>query len=126
MGECPANTPSTAISACLTEIEAGLKDRVSVNAAVRGHHANALTVIAAQAPDAVVWPQSTAEVATIAAAATRHRIPLIAFGAGTSLEGHVNAPFGGITIDFSRMNKVLAVRARDMDCTARPASRCSN
>ncbi len=117
MGECPANTLSTAISACLTEIESGLKDRVSVNAAVRGHHANALTVIAAQAPGAVVWPQSTAEVATIAAAATRHRIPLIAFGAGTSLEGHVNAPFGGISVDFSRMNKVLAVRTSDMDCT---------
>ena len=49
-----------------------------------------------------------------------HRVPVIAFGTGTSLEGHVNAPGGGISLDMSRMNRVLAVNAEDLDCTVEP------
>ena len=49
-----------------------------------------------------------------------HRVPVIAFGAGTSLEGHVNAPGGGISLDTSRMNRILAVNPEDLDCTVEP------
>ncbi len=85
--------------------------------AVRSHHANTLTGVAPQNPDAVVWPKTADHVAALVRLAGQHGFPLIGFGAGTSLEGHVNAPFGGVAIDFSHMNRVIAVRASDMDCT---------
>src|SRR4029079_14443892 len=56
------------------------------------------------------------EVAEVVRICGDHRVPLIAFGVGTSLEGHVNAPGGGVTLDLSRMNRVLAVHAEDLDC----------
>ncbi len=49
-----------------------------------------------------------------------HKMPVVAFGTGTSLEGHVNAPYGGISIDMNGMNKVLAVHAEDLDCVVQP------
>ena len=52
--------------------------------------------------------------------ACTHRVPIIPFGAGTSLEGHINAPHGGLSLDFSRMNRVLAVNERDLDCVVEP------
>lgn len=90
---------------------------LSTGDAIRSHHANTLTGVAAQWPDAVIWPKSADHVAAIVRLAHSHRVPLIGFGAGTSLEGHVNAPHGGLAIDFSHMNAVLAVRPADLDCT---------
>jgi D-lactate dehydrogenase (cytochrome) len=92
-------------------------DRLSVGHAVRQQHANSLTLIAPQPPDAVVWPKSVLEVSSLVRLASAHRIPLISFGAGTSLGGHVNSPFGGVSVDFSLMNNVLEVRPDDLDCT---------
>ncbi len=112
-----ADGPPTRLSTCLNGLEIRLPGRISTSEAVRGQHANALTFLPPQIPDAVVWPQTTAEVAIIVAAAAQNLVPLIAFGAGTSLEGHVNAPNGGIAVDFSLMNRVLEVRPEDMDCT---------
>ncbi|MGL4395031.1 MAG: FAD-binding oxidoreductase [Hyphomicrobium sp.] len=100
-----------------TELENVLPGRVAVAEAVRLQHANSVTGLSVEPPGAVVWPLSTAEVAAIVAWAAPRRVPLIAFGAGTSLEGHVNAPAGGICIDFSRMNRVLEIRPHDLDCT---------
>ncbi len=80
-------------------------------------HANTLTWIAAEPPDAVFWPLTTSEVADAMRIAAAHRVPIIPFGAGTSLEGHVNAPAGGISIDLSRMNRIVSVNPRDLDCT---------
>lgn len=91
--------------------------RVSTSLAIREQHANALTLLEAQLPDAVVWPETTDEVARLVALASELSVPLIAFGGGTSLEGHLNAPFGGVSLDMSRMNAVLAIRPEDMDCT---------
>ena len=91
-------------------------DRVQTGEAIRRQHGHTLTWITNQPPDAVVWAESTDEVQEIIRIAASHRLPVIPFGAGTSLEGHVNAPFGGISVDLSRMNRVLEVNDRDLDC----------
>ncbi|MGE0022676.1 MAG: FAD-binding oxidoreductase [Hyphomicrobium sp.] len=92
-------------------------DRAETGEAVRATHANTLTWIAAEAPDVVVWPLATDEVVAVVDIASRHRVPIIPFGAGTSLEGHVNAPRGGISLDLSRMTRILRVSPEDFDCT---------
>ncbi|MEM0922486.1 MAG: FAD-linked oxidase C-terminal domain-containing protein [Pseudomonadota bacterium] len=71
-------------------------------------------------PDAVVWPETTEEVAVIARTCSEHGCPIIAWGAGTSLEGHIVPVQGGITLCFERMNKVLAVHDADMDTVVQP------
>ena len=91
-------------------------ERLQTGEAIRRQHGHTLTWVPNQPPDAVVWPESTEEVQEIVKVAASHRVPLIPFGAGTSLEGHVNAPFGGISVDMSRMNRVLQVNERDLDC----------
>ncbi|HXF54928.1 MAG TPA: FAD-linked oxidase C-terminal domain-containing protein [Hyphomicrobiaceae bacterium] len=92
-------------------------ERLQTGEAVRRQHASTLTWIPSEPPDAVIWVESTAEVADIVRVAAAHRVPIVPFGAGTSLEGHVNAPLGGLSLDFSRMDRVLAVNDRDLDCT---------
>lgn len=95
-------------------------DRLSTAEAVRRHHAHTMTWLPAELPDAVIEVESTEEVVAIVEVAARHRVPLIPFGVGTSLEGHVNAPAGGISIDFARMNRILAVHEDDLDCVVEP------
>ncbi|MCB1512983.1 MAG: FAD-binding protein, partial [Hyphomicrobiaceae bacterium] len=77
--------------------------------------AHTLTWLPNQPPDAVLWPMSTEEVQDIVKVAAAHRVPIIPFGAGTSLEGHINAPYGGLSLDFSRMDAILSVNDRDLD-----------
>ena len=95
-------------------------DRVQTGEALRRQHAHTLTWLPNEPPDAVVWPLSTQEVCDIVQIASTHRVPIIPFGAGTSLEGHVNAPRGGLSLDFGRMNEILAVNDRDLDCVVQP------
>ncbi|WP_026186496.1 FAD-binding oxidoreductase [Ensifer sp. BR816] len=95
-------------------------DRFQTGEAIRAQHANTTTYIPAQLPDAVIFPESAGEVREIVELASAHRVPLIAFGTGSSLEGHVNAPHGGISVDMTRMNRVLSVNAEDLDCTVEP------
>jgi len=92
-------------------------ERAATGESIREQHANTLTWIANEPPDVVVWPNTTEEVVDIVRLAAEYRVPVIAFGGGTSLEGHVNAPAGGIALDLARMNRILAVRQRDLDCT---------
>ncbi|HZJ22243.1 MAG TPA: FAD-binding protein, partial [Anaerolineales bacterium] len=68
-------------------------------------------------PEAVCFPISTEEVATIIQLCQQYQTPVIPFGAGTSLEGHIFAPHGGVSVDLSRMTKILRVSADDLDCT---------
>ncbi|MDQ4060145.1 MAG: FAD-binding protein [Pseudomonadota bacterium] len=91
-------------------------ERFTTGAAMRAQHANTLTWLCNQPPDAVVFPESTEEVQEVVRLCAIHRVPVIAFGTGTSLEGHVNAPYGGISVDLSRMNRILAVHPEDLDC----------
>ena len=105
------------IDAAVEALASRFGDRFQTGHAIRGQHAHTMTYIPAQSPDGVVFPDSTQEVQEIVRICAAHRAPLIPFGAGTSLEGHVNAPGGGISIDLSQMNRVLAVHAEDLDCT---------
>ncbi|MEO4001808.1 FAD-linked oxidase C-terminal domain-containing protein [Mesorhizobium sp. CAU 1732] len=104
----------------IAELAASFGDRLSTAEAVRRQHSSQLTWMVSQLPDAVVFPDSTEEVAQIARICGAHRVPMIAFGAGSSFEGHVNAPEGGISIDLSRMNAIVEVNAEDMDCRVQP------
>lgn len=97
-----------------------LGERVATGEAIRRQHASTLTWIEAELPDAVVWPLSEAEVADIVRICAEHRVPIVPFGAGTSLEGHVNAPFGGLSLDLSRMDRILSVATADLDSTVEP------
>ena len=87
---------------------------------MREQHGNTLTWVPNQPPDAVVYPQNTADVQAIVRICAANRVPVIPFGVGTSLEGHINAPLGGVSIDVRDMNKVLSVHAEDLDCVVEP------
>jgi D-lactate dehydrogenase (cytochrome) len=104
-------------SAVIDELRAWLGDRLSVSDSVRDHHSHGESWHASAPPDAVVFPDSTDEVARIVSACARTRTPIIPFGMGSSLEGHVNAIHGGISIDLTRMNRVLRLSTEDLDVT---------
>ena len=87
---------------------------------MREQHGNTLTWIENQPPDAVVFPQSAEDVQDAVRICVQHKMPVVPFGTGTSLEGHINAPRGGLSIDFRDMNRVLAVHAEDLDCVVEP------
>ena len=116
----PARRDPKSIDAAVAALTAQFGNRVVTSRAVREQHANTVTWIENQPPDAVVFPQSTEDVQDIVRICAAHRVPIIPFGTGTSLEGHVNAPFGGVSIDVRDMNKVLAVHAEDLDCVIEP------
>ncbi len=100
----------------LDELERMFGDRFSRAEAVRAHHANSITWHKAKLPDAVIFPLTVEEVQQAVRICSAAAVPVIAYGAGTSLEGHINASFGGVTFDLSRMNRILSVNAEDLDC----------
>ena len=104
----------------LAQLAARFGNRFSASAPIREQHANTVTGNANQPPDAVIFAQSTAEVVEIVKACAAIGAPVIAFGTGTSLEGQVNAPFGGVCIDLSRMDAITEVNADDLDCVVEP------
>ena len=108
------------IAAALGVLKQRFGERLSTGEAIRAQHAHTTTYLPAQAPDAVVFAQNSADVAEIVTVCAAHRCPVIPFGVGTSLEGHVNAPGGGISIDLSAMNRIVAVHAEDLDCVIEP------
>ena len=92
-------------------------ERFQTGQAIRTQHSHTTTYLPSQAPDGVVFVRSTEEVQDVVRACAAHRVPVIPFGTGTSLEGHINAPGGGISIDLSGMDRILAVHAEDLDVT---------
>ena len=106
----------TRFAAAIADLTAAFGNRVVTSRAVREQHGNTVTWIANQAPDAVIYPQSTEDVQQVVRICAKHKMPIIPFGTGSSLEGHVNAPHGGVSIDFRDMNKLLTVHAEDLDC----------
>ena len=98
-------------------LAASFGSRFSTAAAVREHHGKDESSFTPMPPDAVVFAESSEEVAATVALCHRHRTPVIAYGTGTSLEGHLLAIKGGVCIDLSALNRVVAIRAEDLDAT---------
>jgi len=111
---------ASAIAAAIAALTAAFGNRVVTSLAVREQHGNTLTWVPNQPPDAVVFPQNTGDVQQIVRICADKGVPVIPFGVGTSLEGHINAPIGGVSIDFRDMNKMLTVHAEDLDCVVEP------
>jgi D-lactate dehydrogenase (cytochrome) len=109
-----------AVDAVIARLAQKFGNRLVTSRSVREQHANTVTWIDNQPPDAVVFPQSTEDVQEVVRLCAAAHVPVIAFGTGTSLEGQVNAPRGGISLDFRDMNRVLAVHAEDLDCVVEP------
>src|SRR2546430_17180831 len=91
-------------------------ERAVTSQSVREHHSHGEGLADSALPDVVVFPHSNDEVAAIVRLCHFARVPVIAFGVGTSLEGHVAALYGGVCLDLSQMNRVLDVNAQDLDC----------
>ncbi|MFD1157464.1 FAD-binding oxidoreductase [Roseovarius aestuarii] len=108
------------IQTVIAELSTFLGQRVSCSKSELELHGQSETHFPLMPPDAVAYPESTEEVAKIVQACARHRIPVIGWGVGTSLEAQAQAPKGGICVDFSRMNNILEVRQADMDVTVQP------
>ncbi|MGO9173288.1 MAG: FAD-binding oxidoreductase [Rhodomicrobium sp.] len=112
----PAFASAQDRSALYADLASWLGNRFSQAPALREQHGHTLTWIENQPPDAVAFPQSTDEVVRIVKLCAQMRVPIVAFGAGTSLEGHLNAPYGGLALDFAQMDRICQVNAEDMDC----------
>jgi D-lactate dehydrogenase (cytochrome) len=110
-----------AIERAAAELRTLLGPRVTDRAAVREHHSHGESYHPPAAPDLVCFPGTTAEVSAILTISQRFQLAVIPFGAGTSLEGHVHALRGGISIDLREMNRVLRVSSEDLDATVEAA-----
>ncbi|WP_412508198.1 FAD-binding oxidoreductase [Roseovarius sp. SYSU LYC5161] len=108
------------IQDAIAELHEFLGQRLTRSKSDLDLHGQSESHFASAPPDAVAYPESTAEVSRIVAVCARHGCPVVGWGTGTSLEGQAQATEGGISVDFSRMNRVLAVNAADMDVTVQP------
>ena len=108
------------VDATIAELKRLYGDRLTTAHAVREQHGKDISYHEAHLPDAVVFAESAEEVQAIVQLCARHKTPIIPFGTGTSLEGHISAPNGGISLDLSRMNKVLQVNEADLDVVVQP------
>ncbi|WP_291726471.1 FAD-linked oxidase C-terminal domain-containing protein [Leisingera sp. F5] len=108
------------IAAAVETLQQRFGDQLQTGQAICEQHGHTTTWITNQAPDAVVFPTSADEVSEILKTCAEYGVPVIPFGTGTSLEGHVNAPAGGICIDMMRMDRIIAVHAEDLDVVVQP------
>lgn len=108
------------LASALKKLATRFSDRLVTSRAVREQHAHTTTWLPAQPPDAVVMALDTADIQDAVRICAADRVPVIGFGAGTSLEGQVNAPAGGVCIDMREMSRVLKVHAEDLDCVVEP------
>jgi D-lactate dehydrogenase (cytochrome) len=108
--------PADEVAALVQRLTQDYGDRAVVNRAILQQHGHGEGLADSALPDVVVYPRNNEEVAAIVRLCHAARVPIIAFGVGTSLEGHVAALFGGVCIDFSQMNHVLEINDADLDC----------
>ncbi len=111
-----SQSTANALGTALEQVQALLGDRFTTAMAIREQHGRDETYHAGVPPDAVAFPISTEEVSAIVKICAPLGVPVIAYGTGTSLEGHVTALRGGVTLDLMQMNAVLEVNAADLDC----------
>ena len=104
-------------SSAFEELRAALGERLQTSHAVRDQHGRDESPLPPAPPDAVAFPESEEEVARIVEVCSRRGVPVIPFGAGTSLEGHVLATSGGLSIDLTRMSDIVSVDVDDLDVT---------
>ena len=109
-----------ALKSTIDALAARFGNRVVTSQAVREQHGHTTTWLTNQPPDAVVMAQETADIQDVVRICAKHGVPVIPFGTGTSLEGQVNAPAGGVCIDLREMNRILEVHADDLDCVIEP------
>ncbi len=112
-------SPET-VAALNADLAARFGNRFSASEAIRRQHGHTLTWLENEPPDAVVFAETRDDVIDLVKLCARHDAPIVPFGVGSSLEGHVNAPHGGVSLDCSRMNAILAVNADDLDCVIEP------
>jgi D-lactate dehydrogenase (cytochrome) len=115
-----ANTNPASIGKAIAEFAATFGNRLVTSRAVCEQHAHTTTWLTTEPPNAVFYPQSTEDVQQAVRVCARYGVPVIAFGAGTSLEGALNAPYGGVSFDLKDMNRVIDVHAEDFDCVIEP------
>ena len=111
---------SSSIATAIDILKQRFGDQLSTALSVRQHHSHTTTQIKSQIPDAVIFAKETADVAAVVAVCQEHQCPIIPFGVGSSLEGHVNAPLGGVSIDMNAMDRVLSVHEADLDAVVQP------
>ncbi len=116
----PATAPRPVPAAFLDALVARFGAQCSQSLAVREQHGRDEGALQAPPPAAVVFAESTQDVADAVKLASEHEVPIIAYGAGSSIEGHLLAVQGGISLDVSRMNRVLSVNAEDLTVTVQP------
>ena len=114
------NRNEAGIALVLDILSQSFGERFQTGQSFREQHAHTTTYLPAQLPDGVVFVENSEDVKSVVKTCAAHKVPVIAFGTGSSLEGQVNAAFGGISIDFSRMNRVLRVSSADLDVTVEP------
>ena len=113
----PVTLSSSAVTTLVAALRSVLGDRVSTAAAVREHHSHGESWHAPAEPDVVVFPETTDELSAIVRICAEYGAPIVPFGMGSSLEGHVHAVHGGVSIDLTRMTRVLRLSPEDMDVT---------
>jgi D-lactate dehydrogenase (cytochrome) len=107
----------------IDELKAALGQKVSVNDTIREHHSKDESFHTPTLPDAVVFATCTQDVATALKICNDNKTPVVAWGAGTSLEGNSTPIRGGVSLDLSQMDKILRVSGEDLDCTIQPGVR---
>ncbi len=107
----------------IDELKAALGQKVSVNDTIREHHSKDESFHTPTLPDAVVFATCTQDVATTLKICNDNKMPVVAWGAGTSLEGNSTPIRGGVSLDLSQMDKILRVSGEDLDCTIQPGVR---
>jgi D-lactate dehydrogenase (cytochrome) len=111
---------SDAVKKAIVEFAAAFGNRLVTSRAVCEQHAHTTTWLANEPPNAVFYPQSTEDVQNAVCICARLGVPIIAFGTGTSLEGALNAPYGGVSFDLKDMNRIVEVHSQDFDCVIEP------
>ncbi|MGJ8602867.1 MAG: FAD-binding oxidoreductase [Marivita sp.] len=112
--------PNVDIQATVTELQALLGDRLSTGASILDQHSHDEAYTPPVLPDAVAFPETTDEVSQILRICSKHGCPVVPYGVGTSLEGHIVPVQGGVSVDTSRMNAVIAINQSDLDAVVEP------